>query len=122
MWCCDDLTSKKVSQYDEGGVKFIETLQNLFTEVKIDINIFNYIVKQKNTIIRQPEETVQILKYQIGIHKKPEEITKNNRAKKKTKIFESSQRSNLIISSNVSNETSTVGDKSRNLNVMNILI
>lgn len=103
--CCDDLTLTNGSELDGSEIQFTDTLKNLSTDGKIDINIFNYIVMQKNALIRQLLETVEILKHQIGIHKKIDETSINNKENKKKLKSDSSQRPDVNISPKISLES-----------------
>ncbi|CAG9814738.1 unnamed protein product [Phaedon cochleariae] len=51
---------------------FFDALENLNPDKEVDINIFNYIIKQKDIIIHELREKIQILSLQIGLINKDE--------------------------------------------------
>lgn len=63
--CCNEIPNN--DDEDETDTAFLDALENINTDKKVNIEIFNYIIKQKNTIINQLKERIKLLNTQIEI-------------------------------------------------------
>nr|CAH7749298.1 unnamed protein product [Callosobruchus chinensis] len=58
--CCNDKTSEKTDP--DGDSEFFDALAQQAVDFKVDIRIFNYIIKQKDQLIRELYDKIEILK------------------------------------------------------------
>nr|CAH7749266.1 unnamed protein product [Callosobruchus chinensis] len=58
--CCNDKTSEKTDP--DGDSEFFDALAQQAVDFKVDIRIFNYIIKQKDQLVRELYDKIEILK------------------------------------------------------------
>ncbi|CAG9818118.1 unnamed protein product [Phaedon cochleariae] len=66
--CCDSAPTSKDDIMDpESNAALFDALEKVYPDGKVDLSIFSYIIRQKDTIIKQLEEKVMLLNSHISV-------------------------------------------------------